>query len=52
MAAFLETAAHLVDRVFSVLCLFVALVVFHFGFGSRALVLIVSVPCHCLHFSS
>ena len=33
------------------LCLFVALIVSHFGFDGRSLVLIASVPCHCLLFT-
>ena len=35
---------------FSLLCLFVALVVSHFGFEGRTLVLIASVTGHCLPF--
>ena len=35
----------------SVLCLFVALVVSHFGYECRTLVLIASVPGHCLPFT-
>ena len=48
MATFWETAAHSVDRVFSLVCQIVALVVFHFGSEDRTLVLIASVPGHCL----
>ena len=44
MATFWERAAHSVNRVFSLLCLFVALVVSQFGFEGRTLVLLVSVP--------
>ena len=51
MATFWERAAHSVNRMFSLLCLFVALVVSHFGFEGRNLVLIVSVPGHCLPFT-
>ena len=51
MAPFWERAAHSVNRMFSVLCLFVILVVSHFGCGSRALVLIAQVPGHCLPFT-
>ena len=36
---------------FSSLCQFVDLVVFHFGFEDRTLVLIASVPGHCLPFT-
>ena len=50
MATFLERAAHSVNRMFSLLCL-VALVVSYFGFEGRTLVLIASVPGHCLHFT-
>ena len=39
--------AHSVKRMFLYLCLFVALV-FHFSFESGTLVLIASVPGHCL----
>ena len=51
MAIFQERAAHLVNRVFSLLCLFAALVVSHFRFEDRTLVLIVSIPGHCLPFT-
>ena len=34
-----------------VLCLFVILVISHFGFDGGTLVLIASVPGHCLPFS-
>ena len=40
-----------VNRMFSLLCLFVVLVVSHFGFEDRTLVLIASVPGHCLYFT-
>ena len=46
MATFWERAAHSVNRVFSLLCLFKVLVVFRFGFEGRTLVLISSVPGH------
>ena len=36
----------------TLLCLFVALVVSHFGFEGRTLVLIALVPDHCLFFTS
>ena len=51
VATFLEKAAHSVIRMFSLLCLFLALLISHFRFESRALVLIVSVPGHCLPFN-
>ena len=51
MATFWERAAHSVNHMFSLLCLFVALVVSHFGFEGRNLVLIASVPGHCLTFT-
>ena len=51
MATLWERAAHSVNRVFSLLCLFVALVVSHFGFEGSTLVLIASVPGHCLPFT-
>ena len=47
MAIFWEIAAHSANRMFSLLCLFVALVVSHFGFEVRTLVLIGSVLGHC-----
>ena len=46
-----ERAAHLVNRVFSLLCLFKVPVVFLFGFEGRTLVLIASVHGHCLPFT-
>ena len=51
MANILGIAAHSVDRVFSLLCLFVAVVVSDFGFEGRTLILIASIPGHCLHFT-
>ena len=51
MATFWERAAHSVNRVFSLLCLFVALVVSPFCFQGRTLVLIASIPGHCLPFT-
>ena len=51
MATFWERAAHSVNRMFSLLCLFVALVVSLFGFKGRTLVLIASVPGHFLPFT-
>ena len=47
MVIFWERAAHSINHIFSLLCLFVALVVSHFGFESGTLILIVSVPGHC-----
>ena len=43
MTTFWEIAAHLVG----LFCLFVILVIFHFGFESRTCPLIVPVPVHC-----
>ena len=51
MATLWEKAAHLANRVFSLICQFVGLVVSHFGFGDRTLVLISSVPGHFLPFT-
>ena len=51
MATFWERAAHSVFCMFSFLSLFVALVVLHFGFEGRTLVLIASVPGHYLRFT-
>ena len=51
MATFWKRAAHSVNRMFSLLCLSVALDVSHFGFEGRTLVLIASVPGHCLPFT-
>ena len=51
MATFFERAAHSVNRMFSLLCLFVALVVSHFVFEGMALVLTESDPGHCLPFT-
>ena len=51
MIIFWERAAHSVNRMFSLLCLFVAFVVSHFGFKGKTLVLFVSVPGHCLPFT-
>ena len=42
---------HPVNRMFSLICLFVALVVSHFGLEGRTLLLIASVPGYCLLFS-
>ena len=50
VATFWERAAHSVNRMFTLLCLFVALIVSHFGFEGGTLVLIASVPDHCLPF--
>ena len=51
MDTFLERGAHSVNRVFSLLCLIVALVVSHFCFEGRTSVLSVSVPGHCYPFT-
>ena len=51
MASYRERTAHSVNRMFSLLCVFVALVVSHFGFDGWTLVLIASVPGHCQHFT-
>ena len=51
VATFWKRAAHSVNRMFSLSCLFVALVVSNFGFDGRTLVLIVSTPGHCLPFT-
>ena len=51
MATCWDRAAHSVNRMFSLLCLFVALVVSHFDFEGRTLVLIASVPDHRLPFT-
>ena len=47
MATFSEKAAHLVNHMFPLLCLFVVLVVSHLGFEDENLVLIARVPGHC-----
>ena len=52
MATFLETAAHSVNHMFSLLCPFVVLVVSCLGFQSRNLGLIAPVPGHCFPFTS
>ena len=44
MATFWERVAHSVNRTYSLLCLFDS----HFGFEGGTLVLIASVPAHCL----
>ena len=52
MATFWERAAHSVYRMFSLYFeVIVILVICHFGFEGGALVLIASVPGHCLHFT-
>ena len=53
MATFWERAAHLVYHVFSLYYdrLFVILLISNFGFESGTLVLIASVPDHCLPFT-
>ena len=50
MATFWERAANLFNSMFS-LYLFVVLFFPHFGFEDRILVLIASVPDHCLPFT-
>ena len=52
MATCWEGAAHSVNHVLSLLCIFVILVVSNFGFEGETLVLIAPVPDHCLHFTS
>ena len=51
MATFWERAVHSVNHLFSLISLFVALVASHVGFDGRTLVLIASVPGHCLPFT-
>ena len=51
VATIRESPAHSVNRLFSLLCLFVALVVSHFGFEGRTLGLSVLVHGHCLPFT-
>ena len=51
MATFSKRAAHSINHMFSLLCLFVAIVVFHFGFETRTLALIASIPGNCLPFT-
>ena len=51
MATLWERAAHSVNRMLYLLCLFLAFVVSHFGFEGLTLVLIASVPGHCLLFT-
>ena len=51
MATFWERAAHSFNCMFSLLCLFVALVDSNFGFEGRTMILIASVPGHCLSFT-
>ena len=48
---FWERAAHSVNCMFFVLCLFVILLVSYFGFEGETVVLIVRVPSHCLPFT-
>ena len=43
-----ERAAYSVNRVLSLYCLFVIMVLSHFGFEDRYLALIVPVSVHCL----
>ena len=51
MLTFWKRAAHSVTHMFSLLCLFVVLVVSHLGFEGGNLVLISPVPGHCLPFA-
>ena len=51
MTTYSERAVLLVNLMFSLLCRFLGLVVSNFGFDGRALVLILSVPCHCFPFT-
>ena len=52
MATFWERAAHSVNHVVSLLCLFVVLVVSHLRFeGGNLVLLFVTVPGHCLSFT-
>ena len=52
MATFWERAAHSVNRVFSLYFAYCfCLVISHFGFEGGTLVLIASVPGHCLSFT-
>ena len=47
MATFLERATHSVNRVCSLYCLFVILVISHLSFDGKTLVLIAPAPGHC-----
>ena len=51
MTTFWEGVAHSVNYMFSLLCLFVVLVVSHLGFKGRSLVLIAPVPGDCFPFT-
>ena len=51
MGTLWERAAHSLNHVLSLLCLFIALVVSHFGFEGRTMALIASFPGHCLPFT-
>ena len=51
MATFCERAAYSVYRMFSLYCDMILLVISHFNFEGRTLVLIASVPGHCLSFT-
>ena len=51
MATFWERASHLANRMFSLLCLFVALAASHFRFAGGTLVLIAWAPGHGLPFT-
>ena len=52
MSTFLKRAAHSVNHMCPMLCLFVALVVSDFGFEGRTLVLIALFPGHYLPFTN
>ena len=48
MATFLERDAHFVYRMLSLYFDIIILVIYHFGFAGGTLVLIASVPDHCI----
>ena len=52
MATFWERAAHSVYRMFSLYFDIVIVVISHFGFEGGTLVLIASVPGHCLSINT
>ena len=51
MATFWESTAHSDHHIFSLLCLFVVLVVSHFGFEGGNRIKIAPVPGRCLSFT-
>ena len=51
MTTVLERAAHSINCMISLFCLFVASVIFRFGFEGMTLVLIASVPGNCIPFT-